>query len=141
MRVAVFGPDRTGLELDPRGFVKVDRNYKTNLPGVYATGDVIGGLMLAHKAIIFLVSDFMAPDIERPLKLLAQPLRAGSQLTVRVRTQEVDEQRIRKSFAQPRRFPGASRPEEEEAAVRDRAQSRQVCHNATQNGIYGSVLQ
>jgi uncharacterized protein (DUF58 family) len=28
--------------------------------------------MLAHKAIIFLVSDFMAPDIERPLKLLAQ---------------------------------------------------------------------
>ena len=28
--------------------------------------------MLAHKAIVFLVSDFMAPDIERPLKLLAQ---------------------------------------------------------------------
>jgi uncharacterized protein (DUF58 family) len=28
--------------------------------------------MLAHKAIIFLVSDFMAPDVERPLKLLAQ---------------------------------------------------------------------
>jgi uncharacterized protein (DUF58 family) len=28
--------------------------------------------MLAHKTIIFLVSDFMAPDIERPLKLLAQ---------------------------------------------------------------------
>lgn len=40
-----------GLELDPRGFVKVDKNYKTNLAGVYATGDVIGGLMLAHKAI------------------------------------------------------------------------------------------
>jgi uncharacterized protein (DUF58 family) len=28
--------------------------------------------MLAHKAIIFFVSDFMAPDVERPLKLLAQ---------------------------------------------------------------------
>ena len=40
-----------GLALDPRGFVKVDRHYKTNLAGVYATGDVIGGLMLAHKAI------------------------------------------------------------------------------------------
>ncbi|MGQ0618798.1 MAG: dihydrolipoyl dehydrogenase [Panacagrimonas sp.] len=40
-----------GLELDPRGFVKVDKHYKTNLAGVYATGDVIGGLMLAHKAI------------------------------------------------------------------------------------------
>jgi dihydrolipoamide dehydrogenase len=31
--------------------VKVDAHYKTNLPGVYATGDVIGGAMLAHKAI------------------------------------------------------------------------------------------
>jgi dihydrolipoamide dehydrogenase len=40
-----------GLELDPRGFIKVDKNYRTNLKGVYATGDVIGGLMLAHKAI------------------------------------------------------------------------------------------
>lgn len=40
-----------GLALDSRGFVKVDKQYKTNLSGVYATGDVIGGLMLAHKAI------------------------------------------------------------------------------------------
>ena len=40
-----------GLELDERGFIKVDRNYRTNLPNVYATGDVIGGLMLAHKGI------------------------------------------------------------------------------------------
>ncbi|MGQ0503291.1 MAG: dihydrolipoyl dehydrogenase [Panacagrimonas sp.] len=40
-----------GLALDPRGFVKVDKHYQTSLPGVYATGDVIGGLMLAHKAI------------------------------------------------------------------------------------------
>ncbi len=40
-----------GLELDERGFVKVDKHYKTNLDGVYATGDVIGGLMLAHKGI------------------------------------------------------------------------------------------
>lgn len=40
-----------GLQLDSRGFIKVDPHYRTNLPGVYATGDVIGGLMLAHKAI------------------------------------------------------------------------------------------
>ncbi|SEQ61270.1 dihydrolipoamide dehydrogenase [Solimonas aquatica] len=40
-----------GLALDERGFVKVDAHYKTNLPGVYAIGDVIGGAMLAHKAI------------------------------------------------------------------------------------------
>ena len=39
-----------GLELDERGFIKVDSHYRTNLPGVYAIGDVIGGAMLAHKA-------------------------------------------------------------------------------------------
>lgn len=43
--------DGVGLEFDERGFVKVDKHYKTNLDGVYATGDVIGGLMLAHKGI------------------------------------------------------------------------------------------
>ena len=43
--------DAVGLALDERGFVKVDPQYRTSLPDVYATGDVIGGLMLAHKAI------------------------------------------------------------------------------------------
>ena len=46
-----LGAENVGLELDPRGFVKVDKHYKTNVAGIYATGDVIGGLMLAHKAI------------------------------------------------------------------------------------------
>jgi dihydrolipoamide dehydrogenase len=40
-----------GVALDERGFVKVDKHYKTNVPGIYAVGDVIGGPMLAHKAI------------------------------------------------------------------------------------------
>lgn len=40
-----------GVALDERGFVKVDEHYKTNVPGIYAIGDVIGGAMLAHKAI------------------------------------------------------------------------------------------
>jgi len=46
-----LGAKEIGLELDPRGFLKVDQHYKTNIPGIYGTGDVIGGLMLAHKAI------------------------------------------------------------------------------------------
>ena len=33
-----------------RGFVKVDADFRTNVPGIYAIGDVIGGAMLAHKA-------------------------------------------------------------------------------------------
>lgn len=45
------GLDTVGVQLDERGFVKVGPHYKTNVPGVYAIGDVIGGAMLAHKGI------------------------------------------------------------------------------------------
>ena len=38
------------LQLDDRGFVQVDGRYETNISGIYAIGDVIGGAMLAHKA-------------------------------------------------------------------------------------------
>jgi dihydrolipoamide dehydrogenase len=39
-----------GLKLDERGFVAVDENCRTNLPNVWAIGDVVRGPMLAHKA-------------------------------------------------------------------------------------------
>ena len=39
-----------GLAVDERGFVKVDDHCKTNLPNVWAIGDVVRGPMLAHKA-------------------------------------------------------------------------------------------
>jgi dihydrolipoamide dehydrogenase len=39
-----------GLKLDERGFVAVDDACRTNLPGVWAVGDVVRGPMLAHKA-------------------------------------------------------------------------------------------
>ena len=39
-----------GLVLDEHGFVVVDEHCRTNLPGVYAIGDVVRGPMLAHKA-------------------------------------------------------------------------------------------
>src|SRR4029453_11714991 len=39
-----------GLKLDERGFVEVDGECKTNLPNVWAVGDVVRGPMLAHKA-------------------------------------------------------------------------------------------
>lgn len=39
----------TGLLLDERGFIHIDEYYATNLPGVYAIGDVVRGPMLAHK--------------------------------------------------------------------------------------------
>jgi len=45
-----LGLTEVGVELDKRGFVVVDGHYQTKVPGIYAIGDVIGGLMLAHKA-------------------------------------------------------------------------------------------
>jgi dihydrolipoamide dehydrogenase len=39
----------TGVQLDQRGFVQVDENCRTNVPGVWAIGDVVRGPMLAHK--------------------------------------------------------------------------------------------
>ncbi|WMW78946.1 dihydrolipoyl dehydrogenase [Undibacterium cyanobacteriorum] len=42
--------EAVGLALDERGFVSVDGDCKTNLPNVWAVGDVVRGPMLAHKA-------------------------------------------------------------------------------------------
>ncbi len=45
-----LGADTIGLKLDERGMVVVDDHCKTNLPNVWAVGDVVRGPMLAHKA-------------------------------------------------------------------------------------------
>ena len=45
-----LNPEAVGLKLDERGSVVVDGDCKTNLPGVWAVGDVVRGPMLAHKA-------------------------------------------------------------------------------------------
>jgi dihydrolipoamide dehydrogenase len=42
--------ERAGVELDDKGFIKVDERQQTNVSGIYAVGDVIGNPMLAHKA-------------------------------------------------------------------------------------------
>ena len=45
-----LNPEAVGLKLDERGMVVVDGDCKTNLPNVWAIGDVVRGPMLAHKA-------------------------------------------------------------------------------------------
>jgi dihydrolipoamide dehydrogenase len=45
-----LGLKEAGVALDSRGRVVVDPHYATNVPGIYAIGDVIAGPMLAHKA-------------------------------------------------------------------------------------------
>jgi len=41
----------SGIELDKRGFIKTDENCKTNIDGIYAVGDVRGGVMQVAKAV------------------------------------------------------------------------------------------
>ena len=45
-----LGLDKLGVAVDERGFIGVDPDLQTNIPGIFAIGDVIGGAMLAHKA-------------------------------------------------------------------------------------------
>src|SRR5580698_3172961 len=45
-----LGLEAAGVQKDNRGRVIVDPHYATNVPGIYAIGDVIAGPMLAHKA-------------------------------------------------------------------------------------------
>jgi dihydrolipoamide dehydrogenase len=45
-----LGLDAAGVQCDERGFIKTNKRLETNVPGIYAIGDVAGGLMLAHKA-------------------------------------------------------------------------------------------
>lgn len=45
-----LGLENAGIEMDNRGRINVDDKFRTNIPNVYAIGDVIKGPMLAHKA-------------------------------------------------------------------------------------------
>ena len=45
-----LGLKEAGVDVDERGRVKTDAHLRTNVPGIYAIGDVVAGPMLAHKA-------------------------------------------------------------------------------------------
>lgn len=42
--------EAAGVRVDARGFIAVDRHMRTNVPNIFAIGDVVGDPMLAHKA-------------------------------------------------------------------------------------------
>jgi dihydrolipoamide dehydrogenase len=42
--------DKAGIQTNPRGQIETDHDFRTNVPGIWAIGDVIPGPMLAHKA-------------------------------------------------------------------------------------------
>ncbi len=45
-----LGLKEIGISISKNGFIEVDNSYQTSKSGIYAIGDVIGGMMLAHKA-------------------------------------------------------------------------------------------
>jgi dihydrolipoamide dehydrogenase len=45
-----IGAERAGVAVDERGFINVDKQQRTNVPHIFAIGDVVGQPMLAHKA-------------------------------------------------------------------------------------------
>ncbi len=46
-----IGADRAGVAVDVRGCIAVDRQMRTNVPHIFAIGDIVGQPMLAHKAV------------------------------------------------------------------------------------------
>ncbi len=46
-----IGADKAGVAVGERGFITVDRQMRTNVPHIFAIGDIVGPPMLAHKAV------------------------------------------------------------------------------------------
>jgi len=46
-----FAADKAGVIVDERGFIPVDKQMRTNVPHIFAIGDLVGQPMLAHKAV------------------------------------------------------------------------------------------
>jgi dihydrolipoamide dehydrogenase len=47
----VIGAENAGIAVDDHGFIAVDKQLRTNVPHIFAIGDVVGQPMLAHKAV------------------------------------------------------------------------------------------
>jgi len=48
---SLISADKAGVRVDERGFIAVDKQMRTNVPHIFAIGDVVGNPMLAHKAV------------------------------------------------------------------------------------------
>jgi dihydrolipoamide dehydrogenase len=48
---AAIGAAEAGIVVDPRGYIPVDKQMRTNMPNIFAIGDIVGQPMLAHKAV------------------------------------------------------------------------------------------
>ncbi|MGF1663763.1 MAG: dihydrolipoyl dehydrogenase [Kineosporiaceae bacterium] len=97
-----LGYDEVGVRLD-RGFVPTDERLRTNVPGVFAVGDIVPGLQLAHRGFqhgIFVAEEIAglhpAPILETgiPRVTYSEPEVASVGLTEAQARQQVGEDRI-----------------------------------------------
>jgi dihydrolipoamide dehydrogenase len=65
-----IGLEAAGVQTDKRGFITIDEYMRTNVPGVYAIGDVTGKLLLAHVASAqgIVAAERIAGHETRPLR-------------------------------------------------------------------------
>jgi dihydrolipoamide dehydrogenase len=68
-----LGIDKIGLRVDKNGAIEVNDVLETSQPGIYALGDVVGGMMLAHKATAegeFVAQKIMGTLQDKPFKVV-----------------------------------------------------------------------
>ena len=72
---ATIGLEEVGVQIDERGFISIDEKMATNIPGIWAIGDVTGKLMLAHvgSAMGILAAEAIAGKETTPLNYEMMP--------------------------------------------------------------------
>ncbi|HEX8960410.1 MAG TPA: mercury(II) reductase [Geobacteraceae bacterium] len=74
---AGIGLDEAGVETDAKGFIRVDERMRTNVPGIWAAGDVVGGMMIATVGAregIVAVDDMLDPGCGCTMDYLSAPM-------------------------------------------------------------------
>jgi mercuric reductase len=72
-----IGLENAGVEVDAKGFITVDKTMRTTAPGVWAAGDVVGGMMIATAGAregIVAVDNMLNPGCECEMDYLSTPM-------------------------------------------------------------------
>ncbi|KAF0217892.1 MAG: mercuric [Geobacteraceae bacterium] len=72
-----IGLDKAGVEIDSKGFIRVDEQMRTTAPGIWAAGDVIGGMMIATVGAregIVAVDNMLNPGCGCAMDYLSAPM-------------------------------------------------------------------
>ncbi len=68
--------EKTGVQVDPRGYVKVNEYLETSVPGIYGLGDIIGKYQFKHAANLeaeYAIQNILYPDEKVPVDYTAMP--------------------------------------------------------------------